>query len=146
MSGCYGEIRGYLFKDAEAKTSKAGGRYASATVKVLDNGQNFFWRVMAFKDHTDELLAFKDGDGVSVKGFVKAEVWTPQGKEPRASLSLMANEIAAWQPGKAASSQGQRKPYSRPLEAQAANGGGRSFPQRSGAVRYADELSDDIPL
>ena len=87
-------ISGKLFRDPEAKTSRGGKPYTLATVKVGQGEDVQWWRVMAFGDaDRDELISLRNGDAVAVSGPLKAEMYAPNGNEPRLSLSVMADRI-----------------------------------------------------
>ncbi len=43
-------IAGTLFRAPEAKTSKAGKAFVTATVRVKDGDGSLFWRVVAFSE------------------------------------------------------------------------------------------------
>ena len=87
-------ISGKLFRDPEAKTSRANKPYAFATVKIGQGDDAQWWRVMAFGDaDREELLALRNGDAVSVSGTLKVELYTPNGGEPRVSLSVLADRL-----------------------------------------------------
>ena len=86
-------VSGKLFKDPEAKTSRGGNRYAMATLRDGQGDDVVWWKVFAFADDArDELLELRAGDGVSVSGSFKAEVYAGTGT-PRVSLSVIADRL-----------------------------------------------------
>jgi single-stranded DNA-binding protein len=88
-------ISGSLFKAPESKTSNNGNAYVSAVMKVSDGNKTSFVRVSAFSDSArEEIEALRDGDGLSVVGTLKAEIYE-KGGEARVSLSLTADRALA---------------------------------------------------
>jgi hypothetical protein len=55
----YALINGYLFRDAERKTSKAGTSYVKAIVKQGRGDETIFATVMAFRDAAEALMTAK---------------------------------------------------------------------------------------
>ena len=54
-----------------------------------------WWRVTAFSEGVQtELMRLADGDAVSVQGSFKAELYQPDGGEPKVSLSIIAECMA----------------------------------------------------
>lgn len=89
-------ITGSLATAPESKTSKNGKPYVSATVKAAQGEVMIWWRCIAFGDDATAALGrLKAGDGVSVQGSLKLEIYTPEGKEPRVSPSLMVHQVIA---------------------------------------------------
>lgn len=43
-------------------------------------------------------MRLKEGDGVALQGTLKAEIWTPEGKEPRINQSIMIDGVLALRP------------------------------------------------
>jgi len=102
MSGAFGTIKGYLYKGPELKKSKSGNEYSLATLKVKDGTETKFWRVMAFKEATQNLMRFDENDGVQCEGSIKIDTYEKDGVT-RLSLTLMANSVEAYAPEKKAS-------------------------------------------
>jgi single-stranded DNA-binding protein len=91
-------ITGQLFKAPEQRTSRAGRPFITATIKSSskDGAEVQWWRVTAFSDSAQaELMRLGEGDVVSVQGPMKAELYTPEGGEPRVSLSIVADHVLA---------------------------------------------------
>lgn len=92
-------ITGKLFKSPERKTSKAGTAYVTATMKARDGDSQQFWRLTVFSNSAqDELMRLDDGDALSCQGAMRAEVYTPEGGEPRVSLSLVVDNVIGAKP------------------------------------------------
>jgi hypothetical protein len=89
-------VTGALFKAPEQRTSKAGRQFAVATLKVRDGEAMQFWRVIVFSESTQaELMRLSEGDAVSAQGAMKAELYRPEGGDPKLSLSIVADHILA---------------------------------------------------
>jgi single-stranded DNA-binding protein len=153
----YALVSGSLFRDPERKTAKSGKPYATATIRVKDGQEgSIFWRVTVFSESAQaELLRLKDGDAVSCQGSMKAELYAPDGREPRVSLSVVADNILALrqQRRKIDETNDAPKPRRRSIHEQAANGGARNYPPRRAPARHGDipaggfaGLDDDVPF
>jgi single-stranded DNA-binding protein len=118
-------VTGPLFRAPEQRTSKAGKPFVTATIRAKDGEALQWWRVTAFSESGQaEIMRLADGDGVSVQGSFKAEMHTPEGGEPRVSLSIIADRVLALrQPPK------ERKA---PKE--------REAPYRGGAAAFDDSI------
>lgn len=161
-------ITGTLFRAPERKTSRNDRPFVQATVKIKDGDVSMFWRIFAFSESVqEELLRLSDGDALSVSGSMRAEIWAPEGKDPRVSLTLTADAILPLrrtkQPREKAAggrsdsaSHHHRTPESRQcasdlprparertLAEQAANGGERFMRHRGGSGD--PELNNDLP-
>jgi hypothetical protein len=94
MSGALALISGTLFKSPKACVSKAGTPFTACTVKVKDGGEKFFWRVLVFStDAQTELALIDDGDGVSARGLMKAEIYQPETGSPRVNFTFLADAL-----------------------------------------------------
>lgn len=98
MSGAYGTIKGILFKSPEVKKSKSGNDYTSATLKVKDNTETRFWKVLAFKDAAQSLMNFSENDFIQAEGSIKCEPYSNKENSPAVGLTLMANSVQAYSP------------------------------------------------
>jgi single-stranded DNA-binding protein len=89
-------VTGSLFKTPEKRTSKAGKPFVTATIRAKDGDASQWWRVTAFSEGVQtELMRLADGDAVSVQGSFKAELYQPDGGEPKVSLSIIADRVLA---------------------------------------------------
>src|SRR5258705_7049123 len=69
-------ISGSLFKVPEQKTSQAGRRFVSATLKVGGESGSDFWSVLAFGDTAGaELMLLGLNERVAVQGSLKLELY-----------------------------------------------------------------------
>jgi len=89
-------VNGVLHREPERRTSKNGKAFVTASLRCKDGDGSAFWRVTGFSESAcDELLRLKAGDAVSVQGQMKAELYQPEGGEPRLSLSVIADHVLA---------------------------------------------------
>lgn len=149
-------LTGTLVRDPEKKTSKGGRDYASASIQVrADDNRSIYWRITVFSESAiDELMRLGEGDNLSCQGAMKAELWTPEGKDPRINLSLIADSIQPLRgkpkerPASKIHTVNGTKPIRRCRAAQAANGGGRELPQlrHHGGHSPDPALDDDLPF
>ncbi len=94
-------ITGTLHRTPEARTSKAGRPFAMATIRVKDGDGAQYWKIFAFSESAQaELMRLREGDALSAQGTMKAELYRPEGGEPRLSLSLTADQVLALRPEK----------------------------------------------
>jgi single-stranded DNA-binding protein len=92
----YALVSGSLFRAPEQKTSKAGKPYVAATIRAKDGEESQWWRVTAFSETAQaELMRLVDGDACSIQGAFKAELYQPEGGEPKVSLSIIADRVLA---------------------------------------------------
>lgn len=89
-------IAGRLHHAAQSRTSSAGKRFATATVRAaLRDGASVFVSIIAFDEApVAALLALAAGDSVALAGELTPKVYTPKdGGEPRPSLDLLAHQV-----------------------------------------------------
>jgi single-stranded DNA-binding protein len=89
-------VTGALFKAPESRTSKSGKPFVTATIRAKDGDAMTFIRIVAFYETVQaELLRLREGDSLSVQGAFKAELYKPEGGEPKLSLSMVADHVLA---------------------------------------------------
>jgi single-stranded DNA-binding protein len=141
-------ISGALFKAPERKVSKNGNAFATATVKMrADDNRSEFWRLVTFSETAvEELMRLGEGDNLSAQGPMKAELYQPEGKEPRISMSLIADSIQPLRAQRKRQPQdGDDRTMRRRRAAQAANGPNEDFRLRHhGGHSHDVSLNDDI--
>ena len=88
-------IAGRLYGTPQARTSKNGNRFATATVRTATrDGNAVFANVIAFSEAAvAALLTLAAGDAVTLAGELTPKVYTPSGGEPRPSLDLLAHAV-----------------------------------------------------
>jgi single-stranded DNA-binding protein len=154
-------ISGTIFRAPERKVSRAGKPFATATVKCRDGDAFVFWRLTVFSESCqEELLRLTEGDAVACQGAMRAELYTPEGGQPRVSLSLVADAIL---PAKGRTKRKDNPESDRQVRAgqpaewrargslaeQAANGGSAvsyGHEPRHWGGSGTDEIGDDIPF
>lgn len=90
-------ITGTLLRTAEQKTSQAGKRYVTATIKAaaVDASNSEFWSVLAFSDTAQaELLRLGAGEKLSAQGSLKLTTFESNG-ETRISRTVFVDSILA---------------------------------------------------
>ncbi len=106
----YAIITGALFRAPEQRTSKAGRPFVTATIRVKDGDASQWWRVTAFSESVQaELMRLDEGESVCIQGAFKAELYQPEGGEPKASLSIIADNVLALRQPKIGSAAYPRK-------------------------------------
>jgi single-stranded DNA-binding protein len=133
-------ISGVLYRQPEQRTSKAGKPFVTATIRAKDGDGAQFWRVTAFLETVcGELLHLSDGDSLSVQGTMKAELYQPDGGEPRISLSVIADAVLALrQPPR------ERKAEPKPTTSRRRDNADSM--SHSGSGETNPELNDAIPF
>lgn len=83
-------ITGKLFKAAEARTSKNGNTFVTATMTVADaDQQRQFVKLICFREPVcDQLLALATGDSLAVSGPLKVSTYTAKDGSTRISYDL----------------------------------------------------------
>lgn len=135
-------ISGQLFRAPEVRTSKGGKPYTMATVKISDATGSQFVRVMAWTDHARaELEQLQNGAALSVSGKLEAQIYAPNGAEPRVSLSIMADQVLALKKPVPRKKEASEKPEERRTS------GIRRIGDNPGAPPARDGFDDDaIPF
>jgi single-stranded DNA-binding protein len=104
-------VTGSLFRAPEQRTSKAGKPLVTATIRSKDGEASVWWKIVAFsEDVQTELLRLGDGDSCCVQGAFKAELYQPEGREARVSLSIIVDHVLALRQPKIGSAAYPRKP------------------------------------
>jgi hypothetical protein len=123
-------VTGALYRAPEQRTSKAGKPFVTATIRAKDGETTLWWKVVAFSDSAQaELMRLVDGDAVSIQGAFRAELYHPEGSEPKVSLSLVADNVLPLRKPAASRSAKERKAKT-PGDA----------PYRGGAAAFDDSI------
>jgi single-stranded DNA-binding protein len=90
-------ISGSLFKLPEQRTSQAGRRFVSATLKVGgESGNAEFWSVLAFGDTAGtDLMLLGLNERVAVQGSLKVELYTANDGKTKISRTCFADHVMA---------------------------------------------------
>lgn len=88
-------ITGKLFKAAEARTSKNGNTFVTATLTAADaDQQRQFVKVIAFREAVcDQLLALASGDSLAVSGPLKVSTYTAKDGSTKVSYDVTAEAV-----------------------------------------------------
>ena len=88
-------VSGVLYGAPQARTAASGKGFATGKVRGDGkNGENVWCNVIAFGEIADRLLTLADGASISISGRAEVNAWLDKQGEPRAGLSLVADEIA----------------------------------------------------
>ena len=95
MIGIEAHFSGRLGKDAEARTTRTNKPMAVLTVAVdaKDADAPTWCTILAVEELAERLTDLRKGAEIYAKGRLKADVYTPQGGEPRVSLTLLASIV-----------------------------------------------------
>lgn len=88
-------ITGKLYGAPKQGTTKNGGSYANAKVKVpAGDGETLFANIITFSDTAVQALcALTDGDPVACVGTLKVSTYTSKTGDTRVSLDIAASQI-----------------------------------------------------
>ena len=88
-------ITGTLYGTPQARTAASGNPYATAKVRADGkDGASVWCSIIAFGEQADRLMTLGDGAALAVSGKAEVNGWLDKQGEPRAGLSLVADEIA----------------------------------------------------
>jgi hypothetical protein len=91
-------ITGTLFRAAEQKTSQAGRKYVTATIRAAaaDNSTAEFWNLVIFSETAAaELLRLEANERVSIQGALKLELYERPGQPPKISRTIFVDYATA---------------------------------------------------
>jgi hypothetical protein len=87
-------ISGSLFKQPIEKTSAAGKPYVLATIVEKIGDKKRWIKAFIFSESTcAEVRRLGDGDPIAVAGEIDADVYTPQGGEPRVNWTVVVDGV-----------------------------------------------------
>lgn len=88
-------VTGSLYGDPQTRTSQAGKSYVTAKVRADGKDGSSVWcSIIAFGELADRLMTLGNGAALAVSGKAEVSGWLDKSGEPRAGLSLVADEIA----------------------------------------------------
>jgi single-stranded DNA-binding protein len=135
---------GVLHKKPERKTSKSGNAFVAATLRVREADARYqYWSLRSFDTASqDELLRLDEGDSVSVQGLLRAEIYKPEGGEPRLSMTVIVDQALAAKPKPRPRDEAPRKfkPRSKAVPSFAKPTGSANLPDH-----IVDGLNDTLP-
>ena len=104
-------VTGSLYGPPQARTSQAGKQYVTAKVRADGKDGAVVWcSVIAFGEQADRLMTLGDGAALSVSGRAEVNGWMDKQGEPRAGLSLVADDVATLKAKPKPQSQEQSEP------------------------------------
>ena len=87
-------ITGTLYGAPQARTAASGNQYATAKLRADGKDGTSAWcSVIAFGEVADRLLTLGDGAALSISGRAEVNAWLDKQGEPKAGLSLVADEM-----------------------------------------------------
>ena len=88
-------LTGTLYGDPQARTSQAGKPFTTAKVRADGKDGAVVWcSLVAFGELAERLATLAANQALSVSGRVEVSAWIDKAGEPRAGLSLVADELA----------------------------------------------------
>lgn len=88
-------VTGSLYGDPQTRTSQAGKSYVTAKVRADGkDGVSVWCSIIAFGELADRLMTLGDGAALAVSGKAEVNGWLDKAGEPKAGLSIVADEIA----------------------------------------------------
>jgi len=125
-------MTGTLYGAPQARTSQAGKPFVTAKVRGDGkNGESVWCSIIAFGDIADRLLTLADGAALSVSGRAEINAWLDKTGEPKAGLSVVADELATL----------KGRPRPAPVEAQRQP----RRPPRPAPVATGPDFNDELP-
>lgn len=107
-------VTGSLYGPPQSRTSQAGKQYVTAKVRADGKDGAVVWcSVIAFGELADRLMTLGDGAALSVSGRAEVNGWMDKQGEPRAGLSLVAEDVATLKAKPKPQSQEQGEPAPR---------------------------------
>ena len=90
---CRAILAGSIAKLPVQKVGKSGKPFAILSVRETGVEPARWWSAILFGDGVPDVLRLNVGDPVAPAGSVDAEVYTPQGGEPRVSWRFTADTV-----------------------------------------------------
>lgn len=88
-------ITGTLYGNPQTRTSQAGKQFVTAKVRADGkDGASVWCSVIAFGEIADRLMTLSNGAALAVSGKAEINGWLDKSGEPKAGLSLVADEVA----------------------------------------------------
>jgi len=88
-------VSGVLFR-ATPKISKLGKPYVAATIRDGRGDETRWWSTLIFEAvAVDEISRLGIGDPIAVAGEIDAQVYAPDGGEPRINLQILVDRVVS---------------------------------------------------
>jgi single-stranded DNA-binding protein len=92
-------VSGSLWENPERRQSKNGKNFVLASLKTEVGAETRTVKVLAFSETVQEqLMEMHHGDALSVTGGFKAEIWEPENRGARISMTVFAESVMALKP------------------------------------------------
>lgn len=90
---CRAILAGALAKPPVSKVGKSGKTFAILNVRETGVEPARWWSAILFGDAVPDVLKLSAGDPIALAGSPDAEVYTPEGGEPRVSWKFTADAV-----------------------------------------------------
>jgi hypothetical protein len=135
-------VGGILFKAPVSKTSKTGKPYVLATIREGSGERVRWWKCFAFSEAPiEELQRLGDGDPIAVAGEIDADVYAPDGSDPRVNWRVTVDTVMSARKPKAKPEGTKHKPK----EANGRDRAGSSWASPSGSAGSVP-FNDAVPF
>jgi single-stranded DNA-binding protein len=91
-------ISGTLFREAESRTSAAGRKYVTATIRAAaaDNSSADFWNCLIFSETAAaEMQRLAVGERLAAQGALKVELYEREGQPAKISRTIFVDHVLA---------------------------------------------------
>lgn len=123
-------VSGTLYGSPQARTSQSGKPFTTAKLKADGKDGAVVWcSLVAFGEQAERLATLKDGAAIAVSGRCELSAYLDKSGEPKAGLSVVADEIATLkgQPKPQGETRPRSRPQGRPAPTPALEGAGVPF-------------------
>jgi hypothetical protein len=90
---CRAILAGAIAKPPVQKIGKSGKPFAIVSVRETGVEPARWWSAIVFGEAAEDVLRLGVGDPLALAGGVEAEIFTPEGGEPRVSWRFAADAI-----------------------------------------------------
>jgi len=90
---CRAILAGSLAKTPVSKVGKSGKQFAILSVRETGIEPARWWSAIVFGDGVQDVLRLGVGDPIALAGSPDAEIYTPEGGEPRVSWRFTADAV-----------------------------------------------------
>jgi hypothetical protein len=90
---CRAILAGSIAKPPVSKVGKSGKTFAILSVRETGVEPARWWSALLFGDSVPDVLKLSPGDPIALAGNVDAEIYTPDGGEPRVSWKFRADAV-----------------------------------------------------
>ena len=143
-------VSGVLYGAPQARTAASGKGFATGKVRGDGkNGENVWCSIIAFGEQADRLMTLGDGAALSISGRAEVNAWLDKQGEPKAGLSLVADELATLKGRpRPVEAQGQERATGQSTGQHAGHFSGHRQPRRPprpAPVATGPDFNDELP-